>query len=249
VAWLRSSNPPQPEVVRAAGRLLPEAIRVLDKGVRARTLELAMVLPLDGKQVDLTSIGRELARAHLRDADPANRVRAVQLAMQPDSGLLPQVVPLLDDKAPEVRRAAMLAVGDAETVIATEDLLRWLHDPDTEVRKMCEAALCGPRKLKPKHLHVGRLLTDSEPSVRLQVLECLGEDSDLEPGVWLRLLSHDPSPAVRIAAIRAAVEYIQVDLTDRIDQMARSDPSPTVCQLARYYLSYPKHQAASPLGN
>ena len=28
-----------------------------------------------------------------------------------------------------------------------------------------------------------------------------------------------------------------IDLTDRIDQMARSDPSPTVAQIAQYYLS------------
>ena len=27
-----------------------------------------------------------------------------------------------------------------------------------------------------------------------------------------------------------------IDLSDRIDQMARSDPSPSVCQLAQFYL-------------
>jgi hypothetical protein len=39
----------------------------------------------------------------------------------------------------------------------------------------------------------------------------------------------------RRAAIRAAAENPVVDLSDRIQQMAQSDPSPTVCQLARHY--------------
>jgi hypothetical protein len=31
-------------------------------------------------------------------------------------------------------------------------------------------------------------------------------------------------------------QQTQIDLSDRIDQMARSDPSPTVSQLAQFYL-------------
>jgi hypothetical protein len=71
-------------------------------------------------------------------------------------------------------------------------------------------------------------------------LDHLHQSHDLDPGLWLRRLSHDPSPAVRVAAMRAMTQMPYVDLSDRIDQMARSDPSPTVCQLARYYLNYPK---------
>ena len=56
---------------------------------------------------------------------------------------------------------------------------------------------------------------------------------------WLRRLSHDPAPEVRVAAIRAASEQTLVDLSDRLDQMARSDPSPTVSQLARYFSRSP----------
>jgi hypothetical protein len=77
------------------------------------------------------------------------------------------------------------------------------------------------------------------------VLAYINESSDLEPGVWLRCMSHDPAPAVRVAALRAAAEQRLVDLSDRIDQMARSDPSPTVCQLARYYLSYQNSQPSN----
>ena len=60
---------------------------------------------------------------------------------------------------------------------------------------------------------------------------------DIDPGLWLRRLSHDPSPAVRVAALRLMWRQKLVDLSDRIDQMARTDDSPTVCQLAQFYLT------------
>jgi hypothetical protein len=109
-----------------------------------------------------------------------------------------------------------------------------LHDPDPEVRKICEDVL-RDRGLRPEHLHLGRLLTDPHPGTRLEVLDHLGQVADLDPGLWLRRLSQDNSPAVRVAALRAMSQQKLVDLSDRIDQMAQSDPSPTVCQLARYY--------------
>jgi hypothetical protein len=227
-----------------AGRLLRAAVRVAEKSVRARALELAVLLPAQAGQPELLNVERELARQHLRDGETANRVCAVQLAMLPGVDLKKEIVPLLEDGAPEVRRAAMLAIGhlygdQQPEVIATEDLLRWLHDTDDDVRRICEAALRG-RGLQDEHLRIGRLVTDTRATVRLQVLDSIRSNPDLEPGIWLRTLTHDPAPEVRIAAVRAAAEYGTVDLSDRIDQMARSDPSPTVCQLARYYLNYPK---------
>src|SRR5581483_8097547 len=93
------------------------------------------------------------------------------------------------------------------------------------------------RGLQPGHLKLARLVTDPRPVNRLRVLDHLFDDGSLDPAVWLRRLSHDPSPAVRAAAVRAMSRQAAVDLTDRLDQMARSDPSPTVRDLARYYLS------------
>ncbi|HJT76361.1 MAG TPA: hypothetical protein VJ739_04090, partial [Gemmataceae bacterium] len=142
---------------------------------------------------------------------------------------------------------AMFAARSApETVVKTENLLRWLHDPDEEVRRTCEAVLRG-RNLSEEHLRLGRLLTDDRPATRLQVLSYLRADSDLEPGVWLRLLSVDPEPAVRVAAARAAVADPRVDLSDRLDQMVRSDPSPSVSRLARYYLSCQQQRKSSAM--
>jgi hypothetical protein len=81
-----------------------------------------------------------------------------------------------------------------------------------------------------------------QPASRLQVVQTLAE-ANVEPGAWLRRLTLDPSPAVRAAALRLAGEpSTEVDLTDRMEQMTANDPSPTVRQLAQFYLSYRKSQ-------
>ena len=98
----------------------------------------------------------------------------------------------LDDPASLVRREAMLAVGPLPGVVATDDLVYWLHDPDTDVSRVCEAALRG-RGLQHEQIKLARLITDRQPNVRLQVLDKL-MSADVEPGVWLRRLTHDLSP-------------------------------------------------------
>jgi hypothetical protein len=232
-AWAAGGAPAGP----AVRLLLKSAAHSAEPAVHAQALELA-ALALDGPdQAAVRDDCRELTQACLRHPDAATRLRAIQVAVHPRLGLLEQVLRLLNDPAAEVRREAMLAARSApEALMKTESLLRWLHDPDEDVRRLCEAVLRG-RNLSEKHLQLGRLLTDDRAAVRLQVLRSLRTDSDLEPGVWLRLLSIDPEPAVRVAAVRAAVADPRVDLSDRLDQMIQSDPSPTVSQLARYYLS------------
>jgi hypothetical protein len=222
-------------LVSSCARLVAEAAAVHEPDVQAAGLELADALLRQPNGAEALSASRELVRGAFRSAGADNRLRAVRLALRPGMDLLDQVVVLLSDPAAEVRRAAMLAVGPAEQVIDDEALLASLHDPDPEVRRLCEAALRG-RRLLPEHIHLGRLLTDPNPVVRLKILDDLYKTPDLDPGIWLRRLSHDPSPAVRVAAVRAMTQQTQIDLSDRIDQMARSDPSPTVCQLAQFYL-------------
>jgi hypothetical protein len=238
-AWLGADAAGKlpPTLVPAVGALLAQAARLPDADVHAQALDLVPILLQAPQHAEVLVDCRELVRACLKDAPAPNRALAVQLARRPDLGLLEPVMALLSDPAAEVRREAMLAARSApESVIKTESLLHWLHDPDDDVRRLCEAVLRG-RNLSEEHLKLGRLLTDQRPAVRLQVLSSLRSGSDLEPGVWLRLLSTDPEPAVRVAAVRAAVADGRVDLSDRLEQMVQSDPSPTVCRLARYYLS------------
>jgi HEAT repeat protein len=244
-AWLRGEEGPAPaaEVARLLTPLLPEAGRTADPGLRAGALELAAALLGRPEAPEALPACRELARACLTDGDAENRGRAVGLALHPGMDLHRPVLPLLRDPSAEVRRLAMLAVGPAAEVIGTEELLHWLHDPDPEVRRLCEMALRG-RKLSDNHIRLGRLLTDEQHQVRLQVLDHLSRAGDLDPGVWLRYLSQDPVPSVRAAAMRAATDHFpQVTFSDRLEQM-RADPEPSVRQLAGHYLREKKQQEA-----
>jgi hypothetical protein len=233
---LEGEKAPPEEIVQAATRILSGAMQARERTARARALDLAHVLLAQAPTAPVLDACRDLTRRCLQDEDPQTRVRAVRLAARTDLKIVEYVAPLLHDPEARVRQAAMLAIAPAREVIRDDELLRSLHDPDPDVRRLCEAALRG-RGLPEEQVRRGRLLTDARPAVRLQVLDGLCQAPDLEPGVWLRHLSHDPEPAVRAAAVRAAAEQTLVDLTDRIEQMARDDPSDTIRQLARYYLA------------
>ena len=227
---------PAPGLVSACARLLTDAGSSKDDETQLAALELAAELVRQPAGGEWLRPARGLARAGLRsESAKANRLLAVRLCLHQGMDLLESVVGLLNDPAVEVRRAAIVAVGPADQIVRDEGLLPSLHDTDPEVRKLAEAALCG-RGLRPEHLELGRLLTDPNPSKRVQVIDHLREAPDLDPGLWLRRLSHDPADSVRAAAVRVMSKLTLIDLTDRIDQMARSDPSPSVAQLAQYYL-------------
>jgi hypothetical protein len=217
-----------------APRLLAQGARAADKEVRGQAIALAAVLLKQRLSAEQVAACRELIRTSLRDGEAANRTEAARLAVHPLIGLAREVAPLLDDPAPDVRQMAMVAVGNAPDAIATDDLLRSLHDTDADVRRLCEVALRG-RGLRPEDVAMGRLVTDASPAMRLQILNRLPR-TGLEPGVWLRRLSQDPNPAVRAGAVRASADYVQVDLHDCLEKMSRDDPSTTVRQLAEHYL-------------
>lgn len=250
-AWFSTRNThPAGLLIQNACRLLLESAKVPDSEVHQQALCLAAEI-LGATVADKTTADpilldacRELARAGLGDRSETNRLLAVRLAQRPEVSLLTEIVPLLRDNSALVRREAILALGPAPEVIGDDHLFYWLNDPDAEVRALCEMALRG-RGLQENHIRLAKLMADRRPAVRLQVIESLGSTPDLDPGVWLRRLSHDPTPAIRAAAARAATSQAQIDLSDRIEQMAQNDPSPTVQQVARYYLSCQRLRANS----
>ena len=191
-----------------------------------------------GRQPQAREIcGEMVARALTQPAEEV-RVKAIALLMaRPDLGPPAAVVDRLGDPSPAVRRAAVLAVGPSRNLITDDDLLRWLHDPDAEVRRLCETALRS-RGLRAQDVQMGRLLTDARPRARLELLPYLRQDTDLDVSAWLRRLTLDPAPAVRAGAVRAAAEQQVVGLADRLAQMAGTDPDPTVRENARYYLGH-----------
>lgn len=167
------------------------------------------------------------------------KVQAIRMALRPEVSAKEAVVPLLNDEEAEVRRAAMLAVGpvfgDAAPVVADENLFRGLHDPDVEVRDLCEAALKS-RGLDVAQVAMARRLTHPNPTERLRLLTDLRSTTDAvrNPGPWLERLARDPDPAVRLGAARAAHES-RLQFARWLDTLADSDPDPTVRRWAGYY--------------
>jgi HEAT repeat protein len=188
----------------------------------------------------MADLGLDLAKQGLASKNAEVCLASIAFLLhehgQPEKEILDGVLPCLKHSSPEVRRAAILAVGLAEETVPVDALLPLLQDSDSEVRRLCEAALRG-RGLQDSHIKLAKLITDERPAQRLQVLRYLSEAEDLDPGIWLMRLSQDPSPAVRAAAVRFAAEDGSVfDFQQRVAQMTQQDPSPTVRQVATFYL-------------
>lgn len=246
--WFRESAQQPDNLVSACGDLLSESAAIAEEDVQTAALELCGILlnlsgnernPQPSKPLDPA---HKLVVAALQSSRVENRLRAVRLSLYPGmTDLLEQVAVLLNDESTHVRRATLIAVGPARDAAHDDQLLPYLHDSDAQVRRLCEQALIA-RGLRPEYLELGRLLTDPDPAQRLQVLDRLRESTELDTGLWLRRLSHDASPSIRVAAIRAMSQQSFVDLSDRIDQIAREDGSPTVRQLAQFYLNRPSRR-------
>lgn len=247
--WFREPSPQPESLLSACADLLSESAAITEEDVQTSALELCGILlnlcgnernPQASKPLDPA---HKLVLAALQTSRVDNRLRAVRLSLYPGmTDLLESVAGLLNDDSAEVRRATLIAIGPARDAVHDDQLLPCLHDSDPEVRRLCEQALIA-RGLRPEYLELGRLLTDPAPSRRLQVLDLLRESAELDTGLWLRRLSHDPSPSIRVAAMRAMSQQSFVDLSDRIDQIAREDGSPTVRQLAQFYLNRPSRRA------
>ncbi|MFQ3593780.1 MAG: HEAT repeat domain-containing protein [Gemmataceae bacterium] len=233
--WIQA-YPEDASLHASAVALLPICAQVESSDQWEAVLHLTLGVISRPCDAGTLAIARSLAQRGLSAESVPARVRAVTLCMQPALDLLPPLVPLLRDPAPEVRRAVVLALGPNPEAISDEALLTCLHDSDQQVRQTASSALIA-RGLQPEQVEMGRLLTHAQVRMRLQVLDRLPEVPDVDPLVWLSRLSEDRSPAVRAAAARALAGLPVSSGSDRLQEMARSDPSPTVARIAQYYLA------------
>lgn len=185
---------------------------------------------------------RLMVRSGLQSNRSEVRMRAAALAMKPAIGQSDLLAPFLRDPSPQVRRAAILAVGSTRALVEDDDLLPGLHDADPECRRLTETALRS-RGLRAIDVRLGKLLTDPRPAKRLELLTLLRDDGELDLSTWLRRLFDDPTPAVRSAAARLAADLQVFQLTDRLVQMSTSDPDLTVRQTIQFHL----RQFAAPI--
>jgi len=235
----QTGKPTSATLTLGAGKLLEAASKdaATDDGP---ALRLASQISERVPQGQWHDTCRSMAMRGLDDVKPANRVLAIHLSLSPafadDEAVLGKIVPLLRDADARVRSAALVAVGASKDLATDDDLLPMLHDADDKVRRLCEVALRS-RGLPDDHLLLARLVSDTRPAARLEVFNYLSRADNLEPGIWLKRLSQDKSPAVRAAAIRTAFAQQRTDMRERIRHMAATDESPTVRQIAAHYLA------------
>lgn len=192
--------------------------------------------------IEAAAKARTIVSAALKDRAVEARYLGVLLANRGELNLLPNVVSLLDDPDARVRRAALLAVGPIREGVAgmekplveADQLLRFLHDPDPEVRRLCEMMLIKSRGLSERVVNYGRQLTHPDPMQRLKLLLELADEENVDHRVWLQRLSEDPDSAVRAGAARVAAER-QIDFAEQLDRMMQSDADGTVRKIAEYY--------------
>ncbi len=200
--------------------------------------ELLDLIPDLARGSDAGAACRNVVRTGLAADAPAGVKRAA-VRQAHVVGLKADVVPLLADADPAVRRAALLAVGpaadDGTTVATPEELFRCLHDGDGEVRDLCAAALAS-RGLDLGQISLARQLTHPDLAERLGLLGDLatGAAGVTDPGPWLERLSRDADPAVRLGAARVAAES-RLHFAGWVDTLAAADADPTVRRWAGYY--------------
>lgn len=237
-----------PQALTLCGQLLDTFAGCDDPG-REVVLGLLPVIQKRGGAAHAAKC-REVIAAGLKLPGVASRLGAIRAAMHPTAGMRAELLPLLNAPEPEVRRAALFAVGpatDADPVIGDEELFRWLHDPDAGVRKVCHAALVSRGRTEPE-IGLGGRLVHPDPAERLRLLLDLRYDDDVpDPEPWLERLSRDPDPGVRAGAGRVAVELArerQLPFAPWVARLAEADPSPTVRRVAGFYRSQPAARPA-----
>lgn len=189
-----------------------------------------------GADAELTDRCRAAVKQGMTGS-PDTKVRAIRLALRPEIAMKAEVAPLLQDPTAPVRRAAMLAVGpfqvNGPALVSDDALFRFLHDPDSEVRDLCESALLT-RGFDGEQVQLARMLADPNPAERLALARALERPDVANPAPWLERLARDVEPSVRVAAARVAAERSLPEAVWRT-RLAETDPDPTVRKLAGYY--------------
>jgi len=249
IARRLDSAPESDPWVLAAAERLERAIASAQSAGQHAILELApkLLARAGPRGIDRC---RGMVAAALTSDDPSVRAQAVRLTLLPQMDMRREAIPLLADSAAEVRAAALVATampGEGEPLIADEDLFRWLHDPDENVRTICHGALVS-RDRTEEQIALGRRLTDPDPRERLMLLLDLRHNDELaDPEPWLERLSRDGEPAVRAGAARVAVEIRgerRLGCPAWVDRIAQSDPDPTVRRVAGFFRGLPLQDGA-----
>ena len=219
---VREWGPADPRTAKLVDRALADPAA---RSMAGRQATLRLLAALLGAGVECGGRVRPVVESAAKSDAAETRLQAVVLAMRPGVDAGAAVVPLLDDPAADVRRAAVLALGplrDGVALVEDDELLPRLHDEDGEVRRLAEMALRS-RGRSTRDILMGKLAAARKPAERHRLLLELSGDHELNLNAWLDRLSRDADPAVRAGAARVAADR-HADLGGRLAQMSARRP-------------------------
>lgn len=168
--------------------------------------------------------------------------RISDLEYEPVNTAMIELVPMLADDDPAVRRAAIEAIGDMTIPAVLPLLSTALDDPNPEVRLAALEALA----LQDDASVAGNIeirLYDQDPAVRLAAIEALAELESETAVVALASLLSDPQAPIRQQAVGALGDIGGENAVMFLLQ-ARHDPEPAIRKIAANILSELEYAAA-----
>ena len=187
---------------KTSRRLLDSAYLSEENSVQAAALQMSAGILKQNPPAEILGSIKQLVSAGAKSDSSIVQIQAITVALNPKTDCLQEVAICLKSPHKEVRQAAILALGPASETIMDEVLLPSLHDEDQTIVHLTETALQA-RGLREDQIRLGKLMADPKPVKRLEVLDHLSTTRDIDPMIWLKKMSNDPSPAVRAAAARA----------------------------------------------
>lgn len=114
------------------------------------------------------------------------------------------------------------------------ELCSMLHAEEPQILEGAAAEL-KRRGLSPRHVELGKHLTDPDPKQRRHWAELLPRMAGIDAKPWLLWMSHDQDADVRLAVVTLMATSGDPDMLNRVGQMGRDDDDPRIqTQAARF---------------
>lgn len=176
--------------------------------------------------LDLLDHGDENTRA----------VAARVIASAPNESTASKSLAFWDDTSPLVRRRLLLALAERVEVLPSEEVLSCLNDPDAQVRSAAYLVLRF-RDVTREEIALATRATHPSALVRAQAPRHILETTVVDQLVWLRHLSKDDAPLVRIEVARALAAIGDEACRKELEELAKTDPDTEVQTLAQQLLA------------
>lgn len=175
----------------------------------------------------------EPVRRRLGDAEVKVRVGAIGcLGMNPiDSLAAPAVAYIDDSRSGDVRQQVLVAFGKRVNLLSDDAILKRLHDEEPGIPQLAEMILKA-RGLTREQIFLGKLITNPHPEMRASVIPMLKERADIDPVVWLAMLSRDADESVRAQAVQSLGEHDTPEARERLKEIAAGDVSASIRESA-----------------